>query len=155
LTQAAKQSDVDTNSTATPTLGDQFTPATQSTEQDAGLFTVNQISLFSPAAAALIAPAIASALATPATAKVLGADTNTGPAPTVATREGQLQTLNSALNRLGLSNANISKIDRIADVTQNFNPEAFSILARQLLAQQGNQDATAATAPAQTKAASG
>ena len=146
----ATQSNVNTSNIATA-IQDQFTSSTPNIEQAAGLFTVNQFTLFSPAAETLLAPAIASTLATPATANTLNADAN---AATGASSQERLQTLNTALHGLGLSNANISKIDRIADLTNDFNPEAFSILAHQLLAQQVPQDAAATTtAPAQTKSA--
>lgn len=147
----ATQSNVNTNNIATATSKDEFTSSIQNIEQAAGLFTVNQFSLFSPAAETLLAPAITTTLATPATANTLNADAN---AATGASSQERLQTLNTALDGLGLSNANISKIDRIADLTNDFNPEAFSILAHQLLAQQVPQDAAATTtAPARTKSA--
>jgi len=149
----ATQSNVNTNNIAA-TIQDEFTASPQNIEQAAGLFTVNQFSLFSPAAETLLAPAIATTLATPTTANTLNADANAAFSATGANSEARLQTLNSALDGLGLSNANISEIDRIADLTNDFNPEAFSILAHQLFAQQAIQDtATTTTAPAQTKSA--
>jgi hypothetical protein len=147
------KSNVNTNNIATA-VQDEFTSSTPNIEQAAGLFTVNQFSLFSAAAETLLAPAITTTLATPATANTLNADASAAFAATGANSEDRLQSLNTALDGLGLSNANISKIDRIADLTNDFNPKAFSILAHQLLAQQVPQDAAATTtAPAQTKSA--
>jgi outer membrane murein-binding lipoprotein Lpp len=73
---------------------------------------------------------------------------------TVANSEKQLQTLNTALEALGLSSQDISKIDAIASVINDFNPAAFTVLANQLKAQQvALQGAATTAAPAQTRAA--
>lgn len=48
--------------------------------------------------------------------------------------QDQLQALNNALEALGLSSADISQIDRIASSTNNFNAEAFTSLAYELVA---------------------
>jgi hypothetical protein len=55
-----------------------------------------------------------------------------------ATVQDQLQALNSALEALGLSAADISQIDRIATQSNDFSPTAYSSLAYQLIAQAQN-----------------
>jgi hypothetical protein len=157
-TQAATPSNANTVSGTNASTGDTFTRSAQNTAQAAGLFTVNQSSLFSPAAEALLAPAVAAALATPATATAATAKASApdtaAPAATVANNERQLQTLNIALEALGLNSKDISKIDAIASVIKDFNPAAFTLLANQLKAQQVALQAAATTAaPAQTRTA--
>jgi hypothetical protein len=68
------------------------------------------------------------------------------PDTTPATLQNQLQTLNTALSDLGLNTAQITKIDQIASVIQNFSPVAYSDLVYQLeaLAQQPAQQTAAA-----------
>jgi hypothetical protein len=156
--QAATLSNASTVSGTTAATGDTFTLSTQNTAQAAGLFTVNQSSLFSAAAEALLAPAVAAALATPATTSAATADVTApptaAPATTVANSEKQLRTLNIALEALGLSSQDISKIDGIASVINDFNPASFTVLANQLKAQQVALQAAATTAaPAQTRTA--
>jgi outer membrane murein-binding lipoprotein Lpp len=156
--QAATPSNATSVSGATAATGDTFTLSAQNTAQAAGLFTVSRSSLLSPAAEALLAPAVAAALATPATATAPTANAATTvtatPTPTVANNEKQLQALNIALEALGLSSEDISKIDSIASVINDFNPAAFAVLANQLKAQQVALQAGASTAaPAQTRAA--
>jgi hypothetical protein len=62
--------------------------------------------------------------------------------------QDQLQALNSALAALGLSNNDISQIDRIAALIQDFSPTAFTSLVYQLeaLANQVTQQTPANTA---------
>jgi hypothetical protein len=68
--------------------------------------------------------------------------------------QSQLQSLNSALSDLGLSAADISIIDRIASLIQDFNPTAFTSLVYQLegLAKANTATQTPATTAAPTSA---
>jgi len=68
--------------------------------------------------------------------------------------QSQLQSLNNALAELGLNAADISIIDRIASLIQDFNPTAFSSLVHQLegLAK-ANSPAQASPPPAANTAA--
>jgi hypothetical protein len=63
--------------------------------------------------------------------------------------QSQLQSLNNSLASLGLNAADISIIDRIASLIQDFNPTAFSSLAYQLegMAKANASTNTAAAAP--------
>lgn len=56
----------------------------------------------------------------------------TSATPTQPNPQSQLQSLNRSLANLGLSAADISIIDRIASLIQDFNPTAFSSLVYQL-----------------------
>jgi hypothetical protein len=169
------------NGTAAAT-GDQFTLSPQNAAQAAGLFSVNQVTLFSAAAQALLAqaaappanPANTSAAAANSTAQptaqesaaanavaalpALAAATaaisnsaavNAAPVATPSITQ-QLQTLNNALAALGLSQADINKIDSVAGFINDFNPAAFTNLANQLeaLAQQQTAPQTPANPPA-------
>jgi hypothetical protein len=115
---------------------DRFVPSSQSatgnaTAEAAGLFTASQFSpsrstssqvtLFTSAAGALPTPTNPA----PSTA-------TTVPAPGSATTEQQLQSLNSSLAALGLSAADIKKVDQIASVIGNFSPTSFTSLVYQL-----------------------
>ncbi|MGA2810995.1 MAG: hypothetical protein ABSG16_06325 [Candidatus Acidiferrum sp.] len=130
------------NSTAT-TAGDEFTPSAPAADPVAGLFTVNQVSPFSPAANALLSPAAALAPATPAKPTANAAPA-VGTTPTTTAQ--QLQILNTALEALGLDSADISSVDLLASLTNDFSPTAFSSLAYQLQAQQGALQVAAANA---------
>ena len=131
--QNAGPSNAGTNNSTATAAGDVFTASARSAEQEAALFTVNQAPLLSPAAEALLAPATKAA--------------NT---------QGQLQPLNNALEGLGLSSADIKRIDGIATADQNFNPAAFTVLAFQLKVEQAAQQPTTSTAVAAlAKAATG
>jgi hypothetical protein len=91
-----------------------------------------------PGAAASAAPAAGEAGAATAVAAVPGS-------PAV---EAQIQTLNSALQALGLSAADISKVDQIATVLNDFSPTAYASLAYQLVAlAHHSAQQTAAAAP--------
>lgn len=59
--------------------------------------------------------------------------------------QAQIQALNAALPALGLTNAEIQQIDRIASLIQNFNPAAYANLVNQFeaAAQQSAQQSTA------------
>jgi hypothetical protein len=76
--------------------------------------------------------------------------------------QNQIQSLNTALAALGLSNYDIEQIDRIATVIQNFSPTAYTDLVDQFqqLARQVSQPAGAnvpapASAPANTSVVAG
>ena len=147
--QPSTQSNPSTN-TFSAAIGDEFTPSAPNAEQSAGLFTANQFSQFSGPAAAVLAPVVSAALAT--TSAVV-ANATTAPV-SAKNNDAQLQTLNAALEGLGLSDANIRKIDGIAVLINNFHPTSFTFLALQLKAQQlPPQTATSAVPPAQTKTA--
>lgn len=159
---------------------DQFTPSSishqgQITAQAAGLFTVQQPPLFSPAANSVIRQGSAST-STQAPAEgqpaVLNSRENTisaaatpqpaSPPTTDSTyAQQQLQPLNEALVSLGLNQQDIQKLDQIAAISNNFSPAAFTALAYQMeeLAEQASQSASAsstaaaaATQPGQTAA---
>jgi hypothetical protein len=108
--------------------------------------TTNADAAQTAAATNTIAPVNAGQLfaATPA------AQTATGAAPDSQNLEVQLQTLNAALPALGLSNAEIQQIDRIAKLIHDFNPAAFTNLVKQFeaLAQQVAQQSAANSAAA-------
>lgn len=75
---------------------------------------------------------------TASAASATGANPATATAGTVAGTanvETQLQTLNNALQALGLSTVEINQIDQIASLSSNFDPNAFTSLAYQLLTQ--------------------
>lgn len=122
------------------TGGDVFTPSPQKAESTTDFFTTNQAALFSPAADAVLAPAANATQSTPnttaatAAAPIVNAAATT--APTALTTAQQLQTLNNALEALGLDSADISKIDLLASLTSDFRTVAFTALAYQLKAQQ-------------------
>jgi len=137
-------------------LLDQFVPSSQTatgsaTADAAGLFTAGQFSLFTAAADALLAQ---SKPATPNSS----ATAFTTPTPGSVTTEAQLQSLNRSLAALGLSAADIKKVDQIASVINNFNPTSFTSLVYQLealaaaasqpTAPAPNANATAGNAPA-------
>jgi hypothetical protein len=75
-----------------------------------------------------------------------------GPA-TTANVQVQIQALNAALPALGLTNAQIQQIDRIASLVHDFNPAAYTNLVNQFealaqrTAQQSAAYASAGTAP--------
>jgi hypothetical protein len=146
--------------------GDQFTPSTHNPGQDAGLFRVSNISLFSaaadfvfeqPAAQPTSATNVsdntsqnAAANENGAGATNVAANTNAVPVASAAAAvavpaaiansaanaandvTAELQNLNSTLASLGLSQAEINVVDRIAQVVRDFNPQAFNDLINQL-----------------------
>ncbi len=172
-----------TEDTFTPST--QNSPA-QTTAQDAGLFNLNQaavaantvlaqptpgvsqIAVSSPAAAAATAAtASAQTSATSAASEPANAAQQVGATPvaqaataavgTTTNVQDQIQSLNTALAALGLSNYDIEQIDRIATVIQNFSPTAYTDLVNQFqqLARQVSQPPAAnanAPAPASTPA---
>jgi hypothetical protein len=151
LQTAVSQIVAGTDDARLATTVDEFTPSTQiPAEQAAGIFTVSQLPLLSPAARSVLGTAAASALVTPNPAV---AAANNTPAATAASEGAQLQKLNISLSSLGLDSANIGKIDSIASVTKDFNPAAFTILAYQLRAEQVSAEANATTPPLKTRVA--
>jgi hypothetical protein len=67
-----------------------------------------------------------------------------------ANRDEAIQKLNTALGAVGLNSADISKIDGIASLINNFDPAAFAVLAHQLKAQEIAPHSSApTTVPAQ------
>ena len=127
-------------------LSDQFVPSSQTatgsaTADAAGLFTAGQVTLFTAAADALLAqskPAVANGSSTTAT---------TVATPGSVTTEAQLESLNRSLAALGLSAADIKKVDQIASVINNFNPTSFTSLVYQLKALAAAASQPAAPAP--------
>jgi hypothetical protein len=130
------------------------------TAQAAGIFQVNQAGLIPDTAPAQTTPnanqnALAVQASTGATTNAGAAQVATGVNPNapaitaqpaesalavqaatpVATAapsvQDQIQSLNTALAALGLSNADIQQIDRIATVIQNFSPAAYTALVNQ------------------------
>ena len=71
------------------------------------------------------------------------------PPPTViqtATAASELQSLNSALSALGLSQADIAQVDRVASARDDYNPTTYSVLVHQLeVLAQTPKDQTIAT----------
>ncbi len=130
------------NPNSTPVVEDTFTPSAQNNPaQDAGIFQLGQgtrpqvsANILPPQTAANTnqngAPAQSRAAQTPngTSAQVAG------PAAEAAVQL-QLQALNAALPELGLTNAEIQQIDRIASLVQNFNPAAYANLVNQFEAQ--------------------
>ena len=152
---------------------DEFRPSSANAENEAGLFQVRQQSVFTAAATVLLiengptqqatgaSTANTNALAAtnivpqaaPQTANNVTATTNTDAL-------AQLQGLNSALAALGLDQAEIDVIDRIAQLIKDFNPAAFTSLVNQLqllqqdTAQSAAQNTTSANATNTANAAS-
>jgi hypothetical protein len=158
------------NTTAATTAGapanaaapvDQFVPSSQTgvadaTAEAAGLFTATQFSLLTAAQNSLLARSAATVLPQPGApaTTVANASRATGadvPAPGTFSIQTQLQTLNNALAQLGLSAADIQKVDRIASVINDFNATTFTNLIHQLkglaanAAQQTAQASTGST----------
>lgn len=153
---------------------DQFTRSAENnhgpaTAQAAGLFTVQQPQLFSPAANSVLQqgaspasnPVSREAQAGPSASQQNSISAAATPEPTSPPTtdstyaQQQLQPLNEALVSLGLSQQDIQKLDQIAAISNNFSPAAFTALAYQMeeLAQQASQTAsstsTVATATSQ------
>jgi hypothetical protein len=122
-----------------PNVNQSGAPAqpTPATETDAG--NAQTAAPANPNTSVNAAQQVAATPAVPAT---------TGAAAT-ANVQVQIQALNAALPALGLSNAEIQQIDRIASLIQNFNPAAYINLVNQFeaLAQQSaaNAEASAIT----------
>jgi hypothetical protein len=142
---------------------DTFTPSTdknsaQATEQDAGIFQLSQVAQTEVSANILFgqsapntsqngATGPGTSLTTPDAGTVQTATGNRTPAQSApgpadaANVQVQLQALNAALPALGLTNAQIQQIDRIASLIHDFNPAAFTNIVNQFeaLAQQAAQ----------------
>jgi hypothetical protein len=108
---------------------DAFVPSSFNAAQDAGTFQVLQVSLFTAAANLLLAqPA--------ATQSTAATGTQTTDAPVAATDVNaplaELSNLNASLTMLGLSPADITVIDRLAQLVRDFNPAAFNDIINQL-----------------------
>jgi hypothetical protein len=153
---------------------DRFTPSAQgssapSTAQEAGLFQVTQFSTLSVAADFVRAQAalpqvaqnaVPTQAAQPAaaiavlqsTAPAVAAATNT--VTTAANAQVQLQALNTALAALGLNQADIQTLDRIASLIKDFNPLAYNSLVLQLEALAEQTAAQTAPPAANTATAS-
>ena len=133
-------------------IGDSFTPSNQTnptqTAQDAGIFQVSQYALTSATAeslttqtiapAALQNPAPSANVFTTAAAPSVAAPpqaTANAVAPVPANAQDQVQSLNTVLLGLGLSNSDIQDIDRIASVTNTYNPALYGDLIQQFEAQ--------------------
>src|SRR5258707_5229478 len=115
----------------------------QAFEQAAGLFTVKQPAVFAPAADLLLTPATpppagANAVAATATTPPTTPGGTAGAAVGSPSVEDQLQALNIALVALGLNPADISKVDQIASLINDFSPTAYNSLVYQLVAQAAN-----------------
>ena len=143
---------------------DHFTPSSQANlsqtaAQEAGLFQVAQLPALSVATEALpgqaaappaahnpapLQPAAPPATPPPPAPQIVPPANSVATAPSV---QEQLQTLNVTLAALGLDNADIQSLDRIASLVKDFNPDAYTRLVFQLesLAQQTAPRAAAAT----------
>jgi hypothetical protein len=149
---------------------DEFRPSAENTAKEAGLFQVRQQQVFTAAATVLLVqegagqkpatagPAARTAQAAAAAAPVaapVAAPTATLAAAPAATNNAdvlaQLQSLNSSLAALGLSQAEIDVIDRVAQLIKDFSPAAFTSLVNQLqILQQDTTQNTTANAAANT-----
>lgn len=125
--QAAAPNRTSANNGAFAATDDQFTPSAPNAAQAAGLFTVSQITLFSPAAEFLLAQTpdpqanpvnaadTAANFAAPRSATAANAAAAraaaSAPATTSANIQHQLQLLNNALAALGLNSTDIQKIE--------------------------------------------
>ena len=163
--QAAAPNRTSANNGAFAATEDQFTPSAPNAAQAAGLFTVSQITLFSPAAEFLLAQTpdpqanpvnaadTAANFAAPRSATAANAAAAraaaSAPATTSANIQHQLQLLNNALAALGLNSTDIQKIDSIAGLIDDFEPTRFANLAFQLqaLAQQSASPAVPQATP--------
>lgn len=144
---------------------DEFRPSAGNAANEAGLFQVTQQQVFTAAATTiLVVPEHGGANGTGSgntattaptlTAKTAGGATaNLASTATTHTTDStqilaQLQSLNSALASLGLSQDEIAAVDRVAQLIKDFNAAAFTSLINQLqvLAQDSAQPA--ANAPA-------
>ena len=141
---------------------DTFVPSGQNPAQEAGIFNVRQVSLFSAAANLLLQPApetksaaAPAAIAAPpanaqsantaptaanntpaaaAQAAAPAAATGTATATDAAAIQQQLASLNDSLAVLGLSASEINVVDGVAQLIKDFNPAAFGGLIDQLQA---------------------
>lgn len=141
---------------------DAFTPSSQNSAHDAGIFQVARVSLFSAAADSLIArsatqqttpssttPPSNTASAPPSPAPPANTPTPVNlpsiaistPAATAQDSQTQIASLNASLAALNLSPDEITVIDRVAQLIKDFNPAAFTDLINQL------QSLAAAVAP--------
>lgn len=152
---------------------DIFVPSAQSAAPDAGTFQVGQVSLFSAAADILLArsaapapaaataannstgaadanPALTKAPASNTAATTVPAISNVASTATTQNAQTQLADFNASLAALGLSQAEITVVDRIAQLIQDFNPAAFRDIIEQLqaLAQAAAPQTTAANSGA-------
>jgi hypothetical protein len=153
-----------------PRTEDTFTPSTnknsaQAAEQDAGIFQVSQVALTEVSANILFGQSAPNTnqngatgpgtlltnpdAGTVQTATGNGTPAQSAPSPADAANvQVQLQALNAALPALGLTNAQIQQIDRIASLIHDFNPAAFTNIVNQFeaLAQQAAQQNSPITA---------
>lgn len=67
-------------------------------------------------------------------------------APVPVNTQDQVQSLNTVLSGLGLSNSDIQQIDRIASVTNSYNPARYGDLIQQFEAQAAQQTSVPAQA---------
>src|SRR5208282_1040524 len=132
--------------------GDRFTSSNGqgqgSSAQDAGLFTVQQVEMFSAAAVFVLAQPSSSSSGAGTSSNAAGAtDPQTGSASadaaapasssTAAGGSGDangpaaLQGLNSALATLGMNQQEIQAFDQVASLIQTLSPAAFSALVSQ------------------------
>lgn len=138
------------NNAAPANTADRFTPSNQTTAQTEGLFQIAQFTAVANLPNPQAAPPQIDQDATPARIPsvpkpeaAVGTQTivptPAAPATVVANTtpariEDQLQSLNTALSDLGLDNTQISQVDQIASVIQNFSPTAYSDIVYQLQA---------------------
>ena len=161
--QAPAQSGPAQARTASALPVDTFTPSSQNssavvTAQDAGLFQLSQATLSFAVSSALSGQA-AVPEATPAAAAVVQPQQKVqAPAPVAAPpqstanatasaaigNQAELQSLNTVLLGLGLSNNAIQNIDQIASSIDEFNPTVYAALIQQYTTQLAQQSGSAA-----------
>jgi hypothetical protein len=140
---------------------DTFTPSSQNssavvTAQDAGLFQLSHATLSFVVSNALSGHGALPEAAPPAAAvaqpqqeaqvqsQVAAPPQSTANASAVIGNQAELQSLNTVLFGLGLSNDAIQNIDQIASSIDEFNPTVYASLIQQYTAQLAQQSGSAA-----------
>lgn len=132
--------------TTTPTTNS-TPPTSAATETNNGNSAANSNVAANPA----ITGANTTATATTGATAVANRDTAANSSAT--STQNQLQALNNALVALGLNSSELSQVDRIATLINDFSPQAFTSLAYQLEAQANAQESAAGTGSAPTSQA--
>lgn len=152
--QAAAQSGPTQAPPASALPVDTFTPSSQNssavvTAQDAGLFQLSHATLSFAVSNALSGQAALPEAAPPqqevqAPVAAPPQSTANATASAVIGNQAELQSLNTVLLGLGLSNDAIQNIDQIASSIDEFNPTVYASLIQQYTAQLAQQSGSAA-----------
>jgi len=108
---------------------DEFQPSSGNSAHDAGLFQVKQQAVFSATATVVLAQNGGAQNAAPPAPAASPVNTTTTDDPEIFT---ELQSLNTSLIALGLTQEEISVVDRVAELIKNFSPAAYASLVNQL-----------------------